>query len=152
MFRTPQHTITVKHNFEAAHRLFLTPGKCENIHGHSFWVEMTLFGGLDAAGMLRGLDFGDVKKAFRGHLDEHYDHRVLLNTDDPFAKKIATVDSTGGNNWVQLPGLLELPNDPTTENLAKWIGHWAIGEFTTVDSVSIKVHETSVNAASWHSG
>jgi hypothetical protein len=39
--------LTVKHNIEVAHRLSKTPGKCENIHGHSMIVEFSITGAPD---------------------------------------------------------------------------------------------------------
>jgi 6-pyruvoyltetrahydropterin/6-carboxytetrahydropterin synthase len=141
-----QPSITVRHNIEVAHRLFLLPGKCENIHGHSMWVEMTLSGELDANGILCSLDFGHVKSQFRKMLDTRFDHHILLNEEDPWARPITLMDE---QNMVEerLPGLIAVPGDPTTENIAKWIAKWAFNEFNL--PVDVTVHETSVNAASY---
>jgi 6-pyruvoyltetrahydropterin/6-carboxytetrahydropterin synthase len=149
----PRQAITVRHNVEAAHRLYLLPGKCEAIHGHSFDVSMGLHGEVDKNGMVCGLDFGVVKRHFRDYLDAQYDHRLLLNQADPFASKVAIIDDAGGNDWQYLPGVRACNGDPTTENMAQWIGEWAVEVFTSwgVPYVSIDVHETAVNAASWHS-
>jgi 6-pyruvoyltetrahydropterin/6-carboxytetrahydropterin synthase len=142
--RLPAESIRVRHNVEMAHRLWLTPGKCEKIHGHSWDVQMSLFGETSPAGMLAGLDFADVKQLFRGYLDGTYDHYLLLNADDPWAQ-------------VQLPGLGPLPGlqpfagDPTTENLAAVVGGWAVGTFAGcgITRVQIQVMETRVNGATW---
>jgi 6-pyruvoyltetrahydropterin/6-carboxytetrahydropterin synthase len=149
---TAHQSITVSHNVEAAHRLYLFPGKCEAIHGHSFNVDMTIYGEVDKNGMVCGLDFGVVKGHFRSYLDTTYDHHLLLNQDDPFAKKIATTDpDSGANVWETLPGLVALNGDPTTENLARWIGQWAVDVFEYAQHINVDVHETAVNAASWSS-
>jgi 6-pyruvoyltetrahydropterin/6-carboxytetrahydropterin synthase len=135
-------SIKVKHNVEMAHRLFLTPGKCENIHGHSWWIDLQLFGTVDKNGILAGLDFGFVKKLFRGYLDDNFDHRVLLNIADVWAAP----DLTGNGG---LPGLQTAQGDPTTEWFAEHVGLWATGTFqlpTVVD-----VWETRVNNAQWRS-
>lgn len=128
--------LRVRHNIEVAHRLSQLPGKCEAIHGHSMWVTLDLAGDLSATGMVAGLDFGVVKRAFRGHLDGEYDHRLLLNYDDPWA-------------GIQLPGLRRCPADPTTEHIAAWIGAWALDQFTSCPEVQVAVDETHVNAAVW---
>lgn len=137
--------IRVRHNFEMAHRLFLTPGKCEAIHGHSWWATLELTGEVDGRGYLEGIDFGDLKATFRNYLDRNFDHRVLLNKDDPWAKKLHLVDTEG---WVSLPGLATLDVEPTTENLARIIGERMVGA-TGIEAVSVSVWETSVNNAEW---
>lgn len=129
-------TIRVRHNIEVAHRLSLLPGKCEAIHGHSMWVELELWGEVDDRGLLAGLDFGEVKRAYRGHLDGHYDHRLLLNDADELAHR-----------HPGLPGLRLCPGDPTTENIARWVATWAAEYWPQVPRVRVTVHETHVNAA-----
>jgi 6-pyruvoyl-tetrahydropterin synthase len=129
-------SIAVRHNIEVAHRLSLLPGKCEAILGHSMWVRLELWGPVDRNGILAGLDFGALKKDFRGHLDRDYDHRLLLNANDPLAE-------------LDLPGLRECEGDPTTENIARWVGEWARNTYPTLDGYAVTVDETHVNAASW---
>ena len=144
--------ITVRHNMEMAHRLYLTPGKCENIHGHSWWVELILHGTVNDQGLLEGLNFTDVKRSFRQHLDSHFDHRLLLNAEDPFAHTVhydldtgpAHIDPRTGLYGI-LPGLQIMEGDPTTENVAIAISAWAGNEFHLDNKVV--VHETSVNSA-----
>lgn len=130
--------IAVRHNIEVAHRLHLLPGKCENIHGHSMWVRLELTGDLDGHGLMDGLDFGGVKRVYRIHLDSTYDHRLLLDGADPL------VHGDG-----DLPGLLATDGQPTTENIALWIGRWAQEAFPSVKSGRVTVHETYVNQAGW---
>lgn len=152
------HSITVRHNIEVAHRLYLLPGRCENIHGHSIWVALTLHGEVDKNGILDGLDFGSVKSTFRSHLDEEYDHHLLLNQDDPWAGTFSLYDPLASDpvDGNRLPGLKIFPGDPTTENLARWIGEWSYEEFRAgghhrIRCVEIEVQETHVNSARWKS-
>lgn len=148
--------IQVRHNIEVAHRLSLTPGKCEAIHGHSMWVTLRIYGWIDErSGILNNsLEFGRVKKQFRTYLDTTFDHRLLLNKNDPWATKlmISSADPQEKEFWAHdyLPGLAPMPGDPTTENIAKWIARWASEEFAT--SVDALVEETSVNAAGYYAG
>lgn len=135
--------ITVRHNIEVAHRLYELPGKCENIHGHSMWVTLTLQGTLDEHGILGGVEFGTLKKEFRGYLDETYDHRLLLNPDDPFAQPNALLPGQ------TLPGLQVCKADPTTENIVKWIrDHMLATEYGDMVH-AVEVQETHVNGARW---
>jgi 6-pyruvoyltetrahydropterin/6-carboxytetrahydropterin synthase len=155
-----QASIEVRHHFEAAHRLFLTSGKCENIHGHSWKVALELTGLVDSAnGMVGALDFSDVKGSFRTYLDNEFDHRLLLHREDPFAGPlihsfehdlVSAKPDTGKLD--SLPGVSCFDYDPTTENVARTIGVWASDEFgmnAALSAVRVTVHETDVNSATW---
>lgn len=140
--------IAVRHNIEVAHRLFDLPGKCEQIHGHSMWVTLYLKGTLDPYGILEAIDFSSLKKSFRSYLDETYDHRLLLNASDPFAGPVWRLNGDGElGEQMFLPGLQAMANDPTTENLAMWIGEDMADRYEQVSAV--EVWETSVNMARW---
>jgi 6-pyruvoyl-tetrahydropterin synthase len=136
--------LMVRHNIEVAHRLYELEGKCENIHGHSMWVELKLFGHVNSKGVLEGLSFGEIKKQFRGFLDGTFDHHLLLHEKDPWAGLLEKVSDLDGYP-AQLPGLMAMPGDPTTENLAKWIADWAVDTFHL--PCDVLVHETGVNAS-----
>lgn len=139
--------IRLKHNMEIAHRLFLMPGKCQQIHGHSMKVEMTLHGLANEKGIFENLDFGDVKREFRHYIDTTYDHKLLLNEADPWAQALGTNMHESNSMSVAaleyLPGLVRLPGDPTTENIAQWIHTWAVKQFRL--RASIYVQETDSN-------
>lgn len=73
--------ISIRFRFEFAHRLLHHKGKCNNIHGHSgiAWINFT--GEVDKqTGMM--VDFNDIKKTIQAWIDEHWDHTLILNTDD----------------------------------------------------------------------
>ena len=89
------YAITVRSGFSSAHQLRGYKGKCENLHGHNWTVEVCITGEeTDATGML--IDFKDVKKVLQEILGE-IDHRVL-NEVEPFDKI-----------------------NPTAENIAKYV-------------------------------
>jgi len=67
-------TLKVRDTFQAAHFLKEYKGKCENIHGHSFQVEVQVrIEELDASGI--GIDFTEIKKNLVEILPDH----TLLN-------------------------------------------------------------------------
>ncbi len=67
-------------DFSAAHQLRNFRGRCENLHGHNWKIEVVLRGiQLEASGVL--IDFGEVKLATRNLLAE-LDHGYL--NDHPF--------------------------------------------------------------------
>lgn len=149
--------LEVRHNMEVAHRLFNLVGKCEAIHGHSMWVTLRLYGKIDDYGIIGNhyglqMDFGSVKKAFRDYIDETYDHSLLLNKDDSLVDLWASdpVMNEAGKLGIDaengLPGIKVMAGDPTTENLAKWIGEWAQRTYA-VQRIECTVQETHVNAA-----
>jgi 6-pyruvoyltetrahydropterin/6-carboxytetrahydropterin synthase len=136
--------LMIRHNMEVAHRLIYPPGKCENIHGHSMWVTISVFGDVDGDGLMEGIDFGTFKKAMRDHIDSEYDHRLLLDAHDPWTARFGIVKMDD-----QLPGLRVCPGNPTTENIAGWIGEYTL-ELMDLP-VMIKVMETAVNGFVWRS-
>lgn len=69
------YEIKILTDFSAAHQLREFRGKCENLHGHNWKVEVVLRGNkLDESGVL--VDFGEVKKVTRELLTE-VDHHFL---------------------------------------------------------------------------
>ena len=87
--------ISVEHSFAAGHALRNYKGKCENIHGHNYKVQVTLAGNeLNAEGLL--MDFVELRAEIKG-LVEKLDHH-FLNDIPPFDQL-----------------------NPSAENLAKYI-------------------------------
>ncbi len=133
--------LEIEHNMEVAHRLSKLPGKCENIHGHSMKVRLTIAGprALDKNDLMDGLDFGSMKRWFRGFIDKEFDHGLLLNADDPLLQQC------------ELPGVKIIDGDPSTENLAKIIGKACRNQFgsASVYQYRLYIQETAVNAAFW---
>jgi len=89
------YSIKVEAYFSSAHYLRGYKGKCEELHGHNWKVEVNVeTPGLDKTGMV--MDFKDVKKRLGGIL-EKLDHKCLNKLD--YFKKF----------------------NPTSENIAKYI-------------------------------
>jgi 6-pyruvoyltetrahydropterin/6-carboxytetrahydropterin synthase len=87
--------VKVISGFAAAHNLLNFRGKCENLHGHNWKVEVVLRGvRLEENGIL--VDFGEVKQAVREALEE-LDHKHLN----------------------ELPYFRD--NNPSSENIARFI-------------------------------
>jgi len=106
---------------EAAHRLPNVPEghKCARLHGHSFRVELHVEGPVDAhTGWV--MDFADIKSAFAPLYDQ-LDHHYLNDIE----------------------GL----DNPTSENLARWIFQRLRPALPGLDQVI--VHETCTSGASY---
>ncbi len=81
--------VTITKSFSAAHALQIG-GKCEDLHGHNFKVEVTVEGReLNTEGIL--IDFRDLKRWTVEILDE-LDHKHL-NDLPPFAGRCATSEN-----------------------------------------------------------
>jgi 6-pyruvoyltetrahydropterin/6-carboxytetrahydropterin synthase len=73
--------VSVEYSFAAGHALRGYKGKCENVHGHNYKIQVAVEGqGLNSAGLL--VDFVDLRKALKT-LGERLDHR-FLNDLEPF--------------------------------------------------------------------
>ena len=73
--------VSVEDTFAAGHALRNYRGKCENVHGHNYRVQVTFSGPeLDSIGLL--VDFVEVKKLM-GAVVDRLDHQ-FLNELPPF--------------------------------------------------------------------
>jgi 6-pyruvoyltetrahydropterin/6-carboxytetrahydropterin synthase len=84
------YEIRVTSKFSAAHNLRNYNGKCENLHGHTWRVEVCLEGtGLNETGFL--CDFRTVKGSMKEVL-ERFDH-AYINEISPFDKINPTAEN-----------------------------------------------------------
>ena len=80
--------IKIVDHFDAAHHLPNFPGKCQQVHGHTFLVTLILEGSVLKDGIL--VDFGEVKSWLKSILDNRFDHRDLNDVlEMPTAELIA---------------------------------------------------------------
>ena len=86
------YEVTIKKSFSAAHVLKEIGGKCEDLHGHNFLVEVTVAGNvLNEEDLL--IDFRDLKKWINEILD-HLDHKYMNEIEvfkdvNPSSERIA---------------------------------------------------------------
>ena len=126
--------------FDSAHFLTDYYGKCENLHGHRWRVEVTLGqDSLQTEGTMRDMvrDFGVFKKAVRDAAEE-LDHVFLVEEGSLKPETIAALESEGFN-------LKILPFRTTAENLA----HWFYDKLTAqgLPVTEVEVDETPNNRA-----
>jgi 6-pyruvoyltetrahydropterin/6-carboxytetrahydropterin synthase len=118
--------VSIEHTFAAGHALRHYKGKCENVHGHNYRVQVIVRGEkLDHAGLLT--DFVDLKKLLRG-IAEPLDH-VFLNDIEPFT----TVN-------------------PSAENIAVYICEkmqQGLNQANPVEVAEVKVWETEIQSATY---
>lgn len=93
------YELMVEDSFSAAHQLRGYQGKCENLHGHTFRVQVYLKGKkLDDSGML--FDFKIMKKALSVVLEE-FDHKNL-NELGMFKEKNPTAENLAAEIYKKL--------------------------------------------------
>jgi len=98
------YLLTIKNEFAAAHALRGYRGKCENLHGHNFKVEVVVSGEeLDRVGML--VDFVDLKSALNG-IVERIDHQNL-NELEAFRVRNASAENIARFIFEELEKALE---------------------------------------------
>jgi 6-pyruvoyltetrahydropterin/6-carboxytetrahydropterin synthase len=91
-----QFEVMIERNFSSAHQLRGYKGKCENLHGHNYKIEIYARGSeLDNIGLL--VDFGELKDA-ADEVVQYLDHRNI-NELEPFDEEL----------------------NPSAENLARYI-------------------------------
>ena len=83
------HTrVTRTFTFEAAHQLPWHQGKCKNLHGHTYRLEVSVEGPVGQQGIV--YDFADLDKVVRREIIDRLDHRYLNDLlDNPTAELIA---------------------------------------------------------------
>lgn len=97
-------------DFCYGHRLLNYPGKCRHLHGHNGRVVITFeASGLDDRGMV--LDFSEIKRVVSRWIDEHLDHRMILNRADPVVPMLQELNEP----------MFLIDVNPTAESIAKLI-------------------------------
>ena len=123
------YEVMIEEEFSAAHALRGYRGKCENLHGHNWKVEVYVRGAqLDNVGML--VDF-KVLKAATCRVMKYLDHQNL-NELNPFDNEI----------------------NPSSEHLAGFILHRVSEEIDDprVQVYKVRVWETPSTCATYHKG
>lgn len=127
--------------FDSAHFLSGYNGKCANIHGHTWTIEVEVrANSLITAGEKRGMviDFSDLKKSVKA-LADRYDHTLIYEQGSLRESTLNALREEGFS-------LTELSVRPTAENFAK-LFYEALSKELPVCSVT--VYETPQNCATY---
>jgi len=71
--------VAKKFKWEAAHRIPWHPGKCQNLHGHSYKMDVEFEGDVDSNGIV--IDFNDIKALIDPYV-ELFDHSTIISKND----------------------------------------------------------------------
>jgi 6-pyruvoyltetrahydropterin/6-carboxytetrahydropterin synthase len=128
------HGSAVLHfTFEAAHRQPKVGGKCFNLHGHSWNLDVQLYnshhiGGIDPETGL-SIEFSLAKSIIRNWLDFHFDHATLLGVEDMLVDPLLRAGCK-----VFLFGL------PSVDQ-ASYVGHYEPIAWPSVEAVAFCIGE-----------
>jgi 6-pyruvoyltetrahydropterin/6-carboxytetrahydropterin synthase len=117
--------VSVEETFAAGHSLRNYHGKCENVHGHNYRVQVTLAGEeLNATGLL--VDFAEVKRLIRA---------VVARLDHQFLNDLAPFDDI----------------NPSAENMAWYFYQQITGGMNGAGPRvrEVKIWETDITSAAY---
>jgi 6-pyruvoyltetrahydropterin/6-carboxytetrahydropterin synthase len=140
--------ITKQFTFETAHALHGYDGKCKNVHGHSYSLDVTVIGNpiTDMSNVKCGMviDFGDLKRIVKTEVVDVMDHAILLNRNTPHIELAEYLKSSGHN-------VVLVDYQPTSENMiadfAEKISKKLAKDITLH---SLKLRETGTAFAEWY--
>ncbi|KGO13775.1 6-pyruvoyl tetrahydropterin synthase [Clostridium botulinum] len=136
------YTLKVEHNFDSAHFLANYKGKCGNIHGHRWKVEIQVQAeSLVQGGQLDGMiiDFGDLKKDVKSMVD-YYDHVLIIEKGTMRGQSLNLLKEDGFR-------IIEVNFRPTAENFAAFF--YKIMKDRGYNVKSTTVYETPNNSATY---
>jgi 6-pyruvoyltetrahydropterin/6-carboxytetrahydropterin synthase len=80
--------VTKEFSFDSAHYLTDYYGKCEQMHGHTYWLKVTVEGKVQENGMV--IDFALIKQIVKNRILNKLDHKTLNDIiPNPSAERIA---------------------------------------------------------------
>jgi 6-pyruvoyltetrahydropterin/6-carboxytetrahydropterin synthase len=135
--------ITKVFSFEMAHALDYHAGKCRNIHGHSYYLEVTLLGTPNVnnesdKGMV--IDFSELKDVVNKEIVDQLDHALVLHKHSKYV-------SVGENDHK----LVLVDYQPTCENMVIDFAQRIKALLPSkVDIYKLKLTETATSYAEWY--
>lgn len=119
-------SITKTFEFDAAHKLLYHKGKCCNLHGHRFVLEVEITGLIQTEGSSMGMitDYGDLKKIVNEEIIDSLDHAYLNDVCDFYPTSEMLVNSIRNKLLVVLEkqdiALLRIRLYETPTSWAEW--------------------------------
>ena len=140
--------ITKQFSFETGHALYGYDGKCKNVHGHSYRLDVTVIGVpiTDTSNVKYGMviDFGDLKSIVKNEIVDVFDHATVFNQNTPHVELAKELEKRGHN-------VLLVDYQPTSEMMV--IDFAAKIKRRLPDNItlhSLKLQETATSFAEWY--
>lgn len=140
--------ITKQFSFETGHALYGYDGKCKNVHGHSYRLDVTVIGVpiTDNTHVKHGMviDFGDLKKIVKGEIVDVFDHATVFNKNTPHVELAKELESRGHN-------VLLVNYQPTSEMMVIDFADKIKKHLPeNIKLHSLKLQETATSFAEWY--
>jgi len=140
--------ITKQFSFETGHALYGYDGKCKNVHGHSYRLDVTVIGSPipDNTNVKFGMviDFSDLKKIVKEEIVDVFDHATVFNKNTPHVELAKELKDRDHN-------VLLVNYQPTSEmmviDFAKKIKQRLP---KNIKLHSLKLQETATSFAEWY--
>ena len=145
-------TVTKRFTFDCAHMLTGHEGLCQNLHGHTYLLDVTVshkHGKIkDGPSAQMVIDFKTLKDIVNSLIVNKFDHSLVVD-------KTNDVGVVGAEGHFAEVGrlfnlrLVEFPGRPTAENMAEFFFDIVVGAFDKTDIVveGIRVWETATSYA-----
>ncbi len=139
--------ITKQFSFETGHALYGYDGKCKNVHGHSYKLDVTVIGKpiADTNNVKYGMviDFGDLKKIVEEEIVDVFDHATVFNKNTPHVELAKELKDRGHN-------VLLVDYQPTSEMMViDFAQKIKIRLPEDIKLHSLKLQETATSFAEW---
>jgi len=140
--------ITKQFSFETGHALYGYDGKCKNVHGHSYRLDVTVIGSpiTDASNVKYGMviDFSDLKKIVKEEIVDVFDHATVFNKNTPHVELARELKSRGHN-------VLLVDYQPTSEMMVIDFAEKIKSRLPkNIKLHSLKLKETPTSFAEWY--
>ena len=140
--------ITKQFNFETGHALYGYDGKCRNVHGHSYKLNVTVIGkpinDKDHVKYGMVIDFGDLKKIVKEEIVDKFDHATVFNKNTPHRELAAELEKRGHN-------VILVNYQPTSEQMVIDFAEKIKNRLPDNISLhSLKLQETETSFAEWY--
>jgi len=139
--------ITKQFSFETGHALYGYDGKCKNVHGHSYRLDVTVIGKPISNnsnvkfGMV--IDFGDLKKIVKEEIVDVFDHATVFNKNTPHVELAKELEDRGHN-------VLLVNYQPTSEMMVIDFASKIKKRLpNSIELFSLKLQETATSFAEW---
>lgn len=109
--------VSKEFSFDMAHLLDGHDGKCQNLHGHTYKLQVEVEGELHSSGAKKGMviDFSDLKKIVKEHILTPMDHAFIYDETSERECKIAHLLQELNSKT------FAMPNRTTAEEMARFI-------------------------------
>ena len=140
--------ITKQFSFETGHALYGYDGKCKNVHGHSYRLDVTVIGQpiSDTSNVKFGMviDFGDLKKIVKEEIVDVFDHATVFNKNTPHLELAKELQDRGHN-------VLLVNYQPTSEMMVIDFAEKIKNRLPdNIKLHSLKLSETATSYAQWY--